>query len=120
LLQELTVTQAAGEPRRRWFADEYFDLVVWMADADGIAGFELCYDKPHAERAVTWSRDGAYGFFRVDTGADTPTRNLTPILVPDGSFPRDQIIARFTQRSGALDPVVRAFVLQRLRELPPS
>ena len=106
MLQELPVTHRTTEPRRRWFADEYFDLVVWTSKS-AIVAFDLCYDKPRFERALTWSREHGWGHFRVDSGEDTPVKNRTPILVSDGLFPKAQVLAHLT---------VRAFVLTKLQE----
>ena len=103
MLQEIPVTQADREPRRRWFTDDYFDLVVWLSDTAAVVAFELCYDRPRAERSVTWSSDHGYGHFRVDTSETTPTRSRTPILVSDGSFPKEQVVAGFTEASDTLD-----------------
>ncbi len=61
MLREITaVRQRAGEPRRRWLQDEGMDLFVWLGAADAIVGFQLAYDKPQAERALTWK--GKSGF----------------------------------------------------------
>jgi len=119
MLREIPVTQTEQEPRRRWFADEYFDLVVWLSDTSTVVAFELCYDGPRVERAVRWSGDHGYGHFRVDTGEETPMRNRTPILISDGSFPKEQVVAGFSQASATLDPAIRTFVLRRLQEFPP-
>ena len=116
MLQEVPAVQVAREPHRRWFADEYFDLVLWLSDPASIVAFELCYDKPRLERAVIWSRDRGHEHLRVDAGDDTPMRNRTPILVSDGSFPKEQVIARFIQAAAALAPPIRTFVLERLQE----
>jgi hypothetical protein len=44
MLHELTyIKQHEGEPKRRWFEDEYFDLVIWVDEKDDIIEFELCY-----------------------------------------------------------------------------
>ncbi len=46
MLRELKqVRQHKGEPRRRWFNDDYFDLIVWFSEKDSISGFQLCCDK---------------------------------------------------------------------------
>lgn len=118
MLREVPAVQVDQEPRHRWFAHEYFDLVLWLSDLACIVAFELCYDKPRFERAMIWSRERGYEHFRVDAGEETPMRNRTPILVSDGSFPKEQVIARFTRAAGTLDPAIRALVLQRLREFP--
>jgi hypothetical protein len=55
LQEEVRETAEDQEPRRRWFSDEYFDLVVWQSVGNGIVGFHLCYDKARTERAVSWT-----------------------------------------------------------------
>ena len=72
---------------RRWIADEYFDLIVWYEAAGAIHGFQLCYDKPGRERALTWTRERGFSHTAIDSGESRPTANRTPILVPDGVFP---------------------------------
>ena len=57
LQEEVRETEEDQEPRRRWFSDEYFDLVVWQSAGDGIVGFQFCYDKARTERAVTWRQE---------------------------------------------------------------
>jgi len=42
MLRELShVRQAFEEPRRRWFADDYFDLIVWVGNRSEYIGFQL-------------------------------------------------------------------------------
>lgn len=118
MLQEVVVTQVDQEPRRRWFVDEDLDLVVWLSDRAAVVALELCYDKLRHERAMTWSRERGYGHFRVDAGDETPMRNRTPILVTDGAFPKEQVIASFTAASATLDPAIRGIVLERLQQFP--
>ena len=116
MLIEIPAAQREPGLNRRWFADEYFDLTIWASEASHIAAFELCYDKPKLHRALTWASDKGYGHFRVDAGEDNPTKNRSPILLSDGPFPKDFVIARFTESSAGLDPGVRLFVLSRLQE----
>ena len=53
MLREIEKTrQIAGEPTRRWFSDTSMDLIVWV-EQESAVGFQLTYDKPHAEKAVT-------------------------------------------------------------------
>ena len=54
MLSEVATRQSTREPRRRWFSDDDFDLVVWFSDSGVIVGFELCYDRSRVERA-RWS-----------------------------------------------------------------
>jgi hypothetical protein len=37
LMEMANVRQALPEPRRRWFADDYFDLMVWVGKREADA-----------------------------------------------------------------------------------
>jgi hypothetical protein len=119
VLREIAATQQKGEPPRRWFADDYFDLVVWTSEELGVVAFELCYDKPLCERALRWSCALGWAHFQVDSGEATPMRNRTPILLSDGPFPQAEVVGRFTEAATAIDPMVRTFVLAKLQEAVP-
>ena len=96
MLLESEVAQIEGEPRRQWFRDEFFDLVVWY-EAARILGFQLCYDTARSERAITWLPDRGYSHDRVDANDDAPTRVLAPMLVPipSDSLPKSQLVIPF-------------------------
>ncbi|MBL8993039.1 MAG: hypothetical protein JNM63_06830, partial [Spirochaetia bacterium] len=40
------VFQPPGDLPRRWFTNEYFDLILWFENEDRktLFGFQLCYD----------------------------------------------------------------------------
>jgi hypothetical protein len=120
VLQELTTSQPRGEPRRRWFADEYFDLIVWFGEDGSRCGFQLCYDRGPNERALTWTATAGYSHHRIDGGEPDPTRNRTPILLPDGRFAVETILRRFEASSAQLEAPLRDFVLDTLRGYPES
>ena len=61
MLREIPkVRQIEGEPHRRWFTDDHFDLVLWDDESRQIVGFQLCYDKHDGERAITWKEDSGF------------------------------------------------------------
>ncbi|MES2923835.1 MAG: hypothetical protein V4819_19935 [Verrucomicrobiota bacterium] len=101
---------------RRWFSDEYFDLIVWYESEDQIHGFQLCYDKTGRERALTWSRGRGFQHTAVDSGESMPTANRTPVLVADGAFPFEQVRREFTTRSSLLAAEIRELVLVHVRD----
>lgn len=102
---------------RRWYSDDYFDLIVWYDEASRITGFQLCYDRNRDEHAFTWRAGKGFSHNRVDDGeADYTVSKMSPILVPDGEFPVATVSARFAERSAQLDPEVRELVLAKLRE----
>ena len=98
MITEITgVRQINGDPRRRWFSNEDFDLIVWLDDPDDhISGFQLCYDKTAYQRALTWHSEHGYLHNRVDDGENTPGKyKAAPILVCDGIFEKEIIAAQF-------------------------
>jgi hypothetical protein len=110
-------TQAATKGDRRWFSDDYFDLIVWY-DANTITGFQLCYDLPGNERALTWRMIGGYGHDRVDEG-ETPFRaKRTPILLRDGTFDKDGVAKEFDRRSRKIDQAIARLVYTKITEYP--
>jgi hypothetical protein len=117
VLKELhDVRQIAGESLRRIFSDQYMDLTVWLDGRGGIRGFELCYDKGHAERAVRWDREQGFLHQKVDDGENRGyDHKETPILVPDGTFAAKKISRLFHDNSRDIDNAVADFVCRTLQ-----
>ncbi len=115
------VKQNEGEPRRRRFIDEYFDLVVWMDADDKIEGFQLCYDKTENQHALTWHKEFGYMHNRVDEGEDKAGKPKSiPVLVTDGFFPCQEIAEIFKRESQSLDKKIAASVYKKILEYPDS
>lgn len=115
-----SVRQIPGEPQRRWFSDEDHDLIVWESDRR-VLGFQLCYDKKGAERALTWTEDHGYSHDAVDNGETQPgTPKRTPILMVDGYFNADRIAQEFLAVAADLPADIVAFVETRIRRFPSS
>jgi hypothetical protein len=115
MLRELKhIAQIEGEPRRRWFVDEIFDLIVWYDDKGSILSFQLCYDKEHNERALTWKQPGTYTHHRVDDGESKTMRKATPVLVPDGKFDYEAVAGQFKKESKKIDKDISGLVLNKL------
>ena len=120
--------QIPGEGFRRWFTDEYFDLIVWY-DSPGAAsplpdslealrGFQLCYDKAGRERAVTWTREHGYQHNRIDSGEIPGRAKMTPVVVADGEFSNDAVADAFRSEAAALDPALAQFVYAAVKAYP--
>ncbi len=122
MLYEISnIKQNEGEPKRRWFVDEYFDLVVWSDEKDEMEAFQLCYDKTKNQHALTWSQDSGYIHNRVDDGEDKPGKPKgIPILVIDGNFDHDQVADRFRGESGNLEDKIARRVYERILAYPAS
>ena len=109
--------QIKDEMPRRWFSDDAMDLIVWLDENDNIAAFQLCYDKPFAEHALSWAKDSGFMHNRVDDGEGRPdSHNSTPILVPDGEVNLKTIAEKFRKLAMDIDSGTADFVIQKLRE----
>ena len=117
MLREIRSVSDAGQKRRRWFSDEYFDLMVWFGPHDVVSGFQLCYDKKGVERALTWMRAKGFMHERADDGEADSAKSLSPILVPDGLFPVHDVMKLFDRESSGIDQDIRSLVLDRFSEL---
>lgn len=110
------VRQDNRELRRRWFCDDYFDLFVWQLPDDRVTGFQLCYDLPAYERVLSWRQDVGFSHHRIDSGEQSPYKNMTPIMVADGELPVNDVLSEFKVRAAAVDPAVRDTILAKLHE----
>jgi hypothetical protein len=115
MLREAKAKQNRGEPRRRWFRDEDFDLYVWYLADGAFAGFQLCYDKQNDEHAFTWFA-GVATHHRVDDARGSMQTGRTPILVAGRSLEAATLCEAFDAASTKLDPEIRAYVLKILAE----
>jgi len=123
LVEYRNVRQVGGEGFRRWFSDDYFDLIVWYEGTRhghrGITGFQLCYDRSGYERALTWQGGRGFSHEKVDTGeAGHLGLKSTPILVADGIFDASAIADRFREASRGIDAEIVKLVLDRLAAYP--
>lgn len=108
------VRQRDGEPTRRWFTDEYWDLFVWQ-NRGAVVEFQLCYGKPNGEHSLTWRRNSGFASHAVDDGEGHPAPHRTPILVPDENIDAAALVRRFIADSAEVDPKVRRAILRELQ-----
>jgi hypothetical protein len=113
LTENRSVKQEPGG-RRRWFEDDELELIVWYRDSGEIEGFQLCYDHSGRREALTWRPGAGLARSRVDGGDDSPLKNETPILTPNGRKPWSQASALFRSRSATLEAPLRELILGRL------
>jgi hypothetical protein len=127
LVEYRNVRQIRGEGHRRWFSDDYFDLIVWYDSQrhgrSHITGFQLCYDRGGYERALTWMRDRGYSHEKVDTGEHMGSggsggMKATPILVTDGVFDSRDVAEKFREAAKGMDPDIADLVLDKLAGYP--
>lgn len=100
LFRELKdVYQPPGDRPRRWFTNEYFDLILWFENEhrESLFGFQLCYDIAHDEHSLTWKRNEGFRHNTVDNGQTSRDIKKASILVPDGAFPYKVVLDRFLE-----------------------
>jgi hypothetical protein len=113
------VRQIPGEPRRRWFTSNQFDLIVWLGDKGEFTGFELCYDRHRRERALVWRPATGFSHMAIDDGEGQPGKHkATPVLVADGQFDVARVRADFSHESTSLPKDLADYVLALLDVYP--
>lgn len=113
------IKQWPGEPVRRWFTDDYFDLVVWFDPCGGVIRFQLSYDKRRYQRALTWETATGYMHSRVEDGEERPGRlKSSPVLLVEGEFDKRLIADRFQRSCADLQEDTAVFIYDRILAYP--
>jgi len=112
----LKETWNTHDTNRRWFSDDYFDLIVWYDTDRRLIGFQLCYDMQGNEHAFTWREGTGTAHHRIDSGESSPLKNMTPVLVPVGAVPYNMLARQFRERAANIDADITALVLRKLSE----
>jgi hypothetical protein len=109
--------QVPGEPRRRWFASNNCDLIVWLGDDGKPIGFQFCYDKQLWEHALTWNAPDVFMHTSIDAGGgDALHHKGSPILAADGVFDGSHVSGLFEKESADVPKDYRDLVLGKIRE----
>ena len=117
MLKELNVAQKEEEIFRRWFKDDYFDLIVWYNRNDySIRGFQLCYDIARNERSLTWTAGRGFAHSGVDDGSRPMRHPSSPTLVEDGIFPGQSVLDRFIRSCPGIDRVISRLIISKINE----
>ena len=117
MIESGTKRQFRGGVKRRWFSDNYFDLIVWEDEKRDIVRFELCYNKFKDEHAYVWNQQDGYDHLKVDDGEDGTERSkMSPIFVADGYFDREALAAKFLEAGKDIDQDIAQFVYSKLKD----
>ena len=116
LEENSNIQQISGELPRRWFSDEFFDLIIWEKKPGNYNSFQLCYNKQSDEHALTWRKEHSVEHFRVDSGEPGPLKNLSPMMIDDGVVDLNRLIRKFEEKSRKIEPQIRDFILRKLEE----
>lgn len=117
LKEYVNVRQIPGEPSRRWFHDDYFDLIAWLAPNGEVGRFQLCYDKHGRERVLDWHGSGTCVHSGIDNGEGRPLRHKSsPVTVTAGSYDSGELGTRFLAASGQLPEQIRMVVMEAIEK----
>ena len=105
------VKQIPGEPLRRWFSCEAMDLFVWTGESGEVVSYQLSYDKPHLEKALSWSVERGFSHDDVDDGSRPGRHPGSPMLVADGEFAASRVLVLFQANANALENDLQEFIV---------
>lgn len=105
------VKQIPGEPFRRWFSCESMDLFVWTNASDEVVSYQLSYDKPYPEKALTWRVGQGFSHDDVDDGSRPGRHPGSPILLADGEFAAKRVLALFQANADQLENDLQEFIV---------
>jgi hypothetical protein len=94
-------------------------LYVWFDQSDTPAKFQICYDKPEMEKALTWSHDHGFEHENVDSGETGGLRHKqAAVLIPDGVLDATRLARTFAEAAKDLPPQIYGFVMEKLTTHP--
>jgi len=118
MLKEIKdVKQESGNVRKRWFSDDYFDLIVWENEEKDIVTFQLCYNINVNEHAFYWVADQPTTHHKVDDGDRPGAIKRTPVLLPESRYDALKILKKFIDHSGLLEKATAKFIVRKIYEL---
>ena len=117
MLSEIKETsQKRGEPKKRWFSSSSMDLFIWLNDDEEIVSYQLTYNKPNDEKALTWSKEHGFSHLGVDDGARPGKYPASPLLVEDGVFDPSKLVTMLIENSAELEPSIKNFIVSGIEE----
>lgn len=64
MIETIHSRRSEGALQRRWFSDDYFDLIVWQNKNQDIVKFDLCYNKFKDEHAFVWNQQSGHSHLK--------------------------------------------------------
>ena len=111
------VRQRPEEGYRRWFVNDYFDIILWYDHEGGeLTGFQVCFSKNKDERAFSWQKNEyASSHYVSDPVRETGTSGLaTNILYGYAGIIPGETIRRLKDEKGELDDEILSLILESI------
>lgn len=108
------VRQRPEEGFRRWFSNDYFDIVFWYEEEGGeMTGMQFCYGKPHSEKAFTWEKSSRSHHYVSEQRKGAAA---TGILRGDAGAIPQAVMKRFKEESKDIPEDLLAWIIQKILE----
>lgn len=124
MLKEIkNISQKEESKFRRWFEDNFFQLIVWYDLSEiensptlkNIYGFQLCYDIENKEKSLTWTIKDGFSHDNVDSSRTGMLIPSAPIMVANGPF-HTSIAEKFFKAAQKIDADVQNFISKKIKE----
>jgi len=110
------ISQTPGEPRRRWFVDGDYELLVWVGEDGSPIGFQLIYPIGEGRATFTQSPSGFLSHGQIDDGPrNSIAHMLAPLIRRDNALPLERVLSGFAARCESLDVGIVKMVVRELR-----
>ena len=117
MLHEIVVAQKEKGIFRRWFQNDYFDIIVWYnLNTKLIHGFQLCYNISQDEHSLTWMADQGFTHSKIDDGKRPFRHPSAPLLIEDGLFPAEIILNKFIDSCIDIDKNISRLIINKIIE----
>ncbi len=90
------------------------DVYVWVNSDDQIVCYQITYDKPNAEKALTWKIESGFSHHGVDDDAKPGKHPGTPLLITDGLPNLPRLMYLIYKNFGDVAPEVKKFIVTKL------
>lgn len=115
MLREVTSTgYRPHERQRRWFRSETADLYVWSENGLSTTAFEYCYRDLYKEHRLHWDANSGFRYASIDDGEQSPLRNDTPLVVPNGEYHPELAARHFREQGLGIDGDIYRSILDIL------
>ncbi len=115
------VRQARDDARRRWFTSPELDLTLWYDKQDKLLGWQFCYDKSHAEHALSWYLAAGYAHTAVDDGEAHGAMKFksTPVMAKKAAMDKARVLALFVDNSQQLPASIVQDICRQIEDYQP-
>lgn len=116
LKENLDVRQKEEEGFRRWFVNDFFDIIFWYDKQGGeLIGFQLCFTMGRGECAFTWEPGSTGSHFVSNSVIDPGVQfQATDVLRSRACVISDEIVSRLIEEAGELDKELLDLILEKL------